>query len=409
MNVAILGTGITAFGRRIGDDLRTLSEEAVALALADAGVAARDVEMVLFGNAVEGVLHGQEMIRAEVALRNTGLRGVAMINIENACASSSSAFQVACMAVASGTAEVVLVVGAERLTHPDRERSLAALATAVDLSEHRALAAFVGATGAPPRDVFDSESPLMDLYAAKSRLFMDQSGVTAEDIARVSVKNRLHGALNPKAQFQSPVELEDVLGSRMISDPLRLLMCAPISDGAAAVVVTSTDYARRSAHPYVVVDGMALTSNGADEHAAQPVARAARRAFDQAGIDPEDVDVVELHDACAPAELWLYEELGLCKPGDSAELIRSAATQLGGRIPVNVSGGLLARGHPLGATGCAQLVELADQLRGRCGERQVPGARIALAQNSGGILDDGDEAVAAVTILSSPGCLGATG
>ncbi|HEX9527381.1 MAG TPA: thiolase family protein [Streptosporangiaceae bacterium] len=397
MNAAILGTGMTRFGRWPGEDLRSLSEAAVAEALADAGLRPREVQMVLFGNAVEGVLHGQEMIRAEVALRRTGLHGVPMINVENACASSSSAFQLACMAVSSGAAEVVLVVGAEQLTHRDKQRTFAALATAVDLYEHVSLAAQVSAAGATEGV---SHSPLMDLYAAKSRAFMDDSGSTVEDLARVSVKNRLHGSLNPLAQFRRTVDLDTVLGSRLISDPLRLLMCAPIGDGAAAVAVTSADYARRSERPYVLVNGIGLTSNGADSHAAQPVARAARAAFDQAGLEPDDIDVAEVHDACSAAELWLYEEVGFAKPGDAAQLIRSGATQLGGGIPVNVSGGLLARGHPLGATGCAQLVELANQLRGRCGGRQVAGARTALAQNSGGILDDGDEAAAAVTILS---------
>ncbi len=397
MNAAILGTGMTRFGRWPGEDLRSLSEAAVAEALADAGLRPREVQMVLFGNAVEGVLHGQEMIRAEVALRRTGLHGVPMINVENACASSSSAFQLACMAVSSGAAEVVLVVGAEQLTHRDKQRTFAALATAVDLYEHVSLAAQVSAAGATEGV---SHSPLMDLYAAKSRAFMDDSGSTVEDLARVSVKNRLHGSLNPLAQFRRTVDLDTVLGSRLISDPLRLLMCAPIGDGAAAVAVTSADYARRSERPYVLVNGIGLTSNGADSHAAQPVARAARAAFDQAGLEPDDIDVAEVHDACSAAELWLYEEVGFAKPGDAAQLIRSCATQLGGGIPVNVSGGLLARGHPLGATGCAQLVELANQLRGRCGGRQVAGARTALAQNSGGILDDGDEAAAAVTILS---------
>jgi acetyl-CoA acetyltransferase len=400
MNVAILGTGMTKFGRLPGENLRSLSEAAVAEALADAGVLPRDVQMVLFGNAVEGVMHGQEMIRAEVALRRTGLRGVPMINVENACASSSSAFHLACMAVSSGSAEVVLTVGAERLTHPDKQRSFAALATAVDLSEHVSLAARIGATGAPAAAGETSHSPLMDLYAAKSRAFMDASGATIEDLARVSVKNRRHGSLNPLAQFQRSVDLDRVLSSRVISDPLRLLMCAPIGDGAAAVVVTSSDYARRSGRPYVLVNGIALTSNGADEHAAQPVARAARAAFSQAGLEPDDIDVAEVHDACAGAELWLYEEIGFAKPGDAPQLIRSGATELGGNIPVNVSGGLLARGHPLGATGCAQLVELANQLRDRCAGRQVANARTGLAQNSGGILDDGDEAVAAVTILT---------
>jgi acetyl-CoA acyltransferase len=404
MNVAILGTGMTRFGRWPGADLRSLSEAAVAEALADAGVAARDVQMVLFGNAVEGVMRGQEMIRAEVVLRRTGLHGVPMINIENACASSSSAFQLACMAVSSGTAEVVLVVGAEQLTHRDKQRTFAALATAVDLYEHLELAAQVNGAGTARVPGDAPHSPLMDLYAAKSRAFMDSSGATVEDLARVSVKNRRHGSLNPLAQFRRAVDLDTVLSSRMISDPLRLLMCAPIGDGAAAVVVTSAGYARASGRPYVLVSGIGLTSNGADSRAAQPVARAARAAFNQAGLEPDDIDVAEVHDACSAAELWLYEEVGFAKPGDAARLIRSGATQLGGSIPVNVSGGLLARGHPLGATGCAQLVELADQLRDRCGDRQVAGASTALAQNSGGILDDGDEAVAAVTILSrAPG------
>jgi acetyl-CoA acetyltransferase len=333
MNVSLLGTGMTAFGSR-PDDLRPLSTEAVAAALADAGITSADGHMVVFGNAVDGVLHGQEMIRGEVVLRHVGLQGVPMINVENACASSSSAFSVACMAVESGGADVVLVVGAERLTHRVKPRSFAALATAVDLNQHEDLAAMVGATGAREGIEPRSRSPLMDLYAAKSKEFMSQSGVTVEDAAAVSVKNRLHAATNPKAQFR------------------------------------------------------------------RPVARAAQAAYGQAGIGPDDIDVVEVHDACAPAELWMYEELGLCDPGESSRLIRSGATQLGGRVPVNTCGGLIARGHPLGATGCAQLVELADQLRGRAGDRQVPGARVALAQNSGGILDRGDEAVAAVTILS---------
>jgi acetyl-CoA acetyltransferase len=396
LHTAILGTGMTRFGRMSGEDLRSLSEAAVAEALADAGLVPRDVQLVLFGNAVEGVMHGQEMIRAEVALRRTGLPGVPMINVENACASSSSAFQLACMAVSGGAAEVVLVVGAEQLTHQDKQRTFAALATAVDLYEHSGLAAQVNAAAAGA-----SHSPLMDLYAAKSRAFMDHSGSTVEDLALVSVKNRFHGSLNPRAQFRDPTDLETVLGSRMISDPLRLLMCAPIGDGAAAVVVTSSEFARRSQRPCVLVNGIGLTSNGTDTGAARPVARAAWAAFNQAGLGPDDIDVAEVHDACSAAELWLYEEIGLAKPGDAAQMVRSGATQLGGCTPVNVSGGLLARGHPLGATGCAQLVELADQLRGRCGSRQVSGARIALAQNSGGILDDGDEAVATVTILQA--------
>lgn len=400
MSASILGTGITSFGRRPDDDMRSLSEEVMALALKDAGIGASDLDMVVFGNATEGYLHGQEMIRSEVALRMTGLAGVPMINVENACASSSTALHVACMAVESGAADVVLVLGVERLTHPIKRRSFDALATAVDLTEHAALASAVGATGAAPEVEGTSHSPLMDLYAAKARSFMAKSGVVEEDLALVSVKNRFHGSLNPLAQFQTAITLDEVAGSRMISDPLRLLMCSPIGDGAAAVIVASSDFVRRHGKPDIRVAGWALTSNGADARAVQPVARAMDRALAQAQLAVEDIDIAEVHDACAPAELWLYEELGLCAPGGAADLIRSGATKLGGSIPVNVGGGLLARGHPLGATGCAQIVELADQLRGRGGARQVEGARVGVAQNSGGILDELDEAVAAVTILT---------
>jgi len=400
MTVSILGTGITRFAQRPGVTLRALANEAVDSALEDADITAKDVQMVVLGNATEGYLHGQEMIRAQVALRHAGLAGVPMINVENACASSSSAFHVACMAVASGAAEVVLVVGAERLSHPTKQKSFDALATAVDLSEYPELASAVGATGADPDLPTSSHSPLMDLYAAKARAYMDKSGASDDDLALVAVKNRAHAALNPYAQFQRPVRHEEVMASRMISDPLRMLMCSPIGDGAAAVVVASSAYVARKARTDVRVVGWSLTSNGADLQAAEPVARAMGKAMHQAGLDIGDLDVVEVHDACAPAELWLYEEIGLCEQGGSVDLIRSGATRLGGRIPVNTGGGLLGRGHPLGATGCAQIVEIADQLRGRAGARQVDGARIGVAQNSGGILDDLDEAVAAVTILA---------
>jgi acetyl-CoA acetyltransferase len=396
VDVAIVGAAMTPFGAFPDEDLRSLSSAAVTDALADAAMSVADVRMVTFGNATEGYLHGQEMVRGEVALRHLGLRGVPVINVENACASSSSAFHIACMAVLSGSADVVLVVGAERLTHPLKSKTFAALATAVDLGEHGDLAVLAGATGAPDRPADIKGSPLMELYAQKAKSFMGATGLTAEDLAQVSVKNRRHGALNPKAQYRKPITLEQVLESRLIADPLTLLMCAPIGDGAAAVVVCSTDYARRTGRPYVEVASWALTSNAANEFASAPVSRAAKQAFESAGIGPSDVGLAEVHDACAASELWLYEEIGL---GDSVELIRSGATTLGGRIPVNVSGGLLSRGHPLGATGCAQIVELTDHLRGRAGDRQVPDVEYAVAQNSGGILDDGDEAVAAVTIL----------
>ena len=404
MNVRVLGAAMTPFGRQPGRNLRTLAEAAAAAALDDAGVSAGDVQMLVFGNATDGVVHGQEMIRGEVALRHAGFTGVPIINVENACASSSSAFHVACLAVEAGAVDVALALGVEQLTHPVKTRSFAAVATAVDLigePELRRVVAgsLLGDTAAGEPDV--NSSPLMALYAAKAEAYMERSGATNAHLAQVSVKNRRHAHLNPNAQFQTPITVDEVLASRMIADPLRLLMCAPIGDGAAGVVVASPRYAERLGRPRVRVDACVMTSNGAHPAAEDPAGRAARAAYAQAGIGPLDVDVAEVHDACSAAELWMYEALGFCAWGDGPKLLADGATALGGRVPVNPSGGLLSRGHPLGATGCGQLVELIDQLRGRAGARQVPDARVALAQNAGGMLDRGDEAVAVVTILST--------
>jgi acetyl-CoA acetyltransferase len=407
MDVKVLGAAMTPFGRQDDADLRSLAEGATTAVLADAGLGPADVGMVVFGNATDGIVHGQEMIRGEVALRHAGFRGVPILNVENACASSSSAVHVACLAVQAGAVDVALAVGVEKLTHAVKARSFAAIATAVDLGESAELRATVAGTllGQAAGDgPVVASSPLMDRYAAKAREYMTEAGATGDDLARVSVKNRAHAALNPAAQFRTPITIEEVLASRMIADPLRMLMCAPIGDGAAALLVASPAAARRLGWgddgAGVTIAACALTSNGADPAAARPAERAARAAYEQAGLGPMDVDVAEVHDACSAAELWMYEQLGFCGPGDGPKLLAGGATGLGGRLPVNTSGGLLSRGHPLGATGCGQLVELVDQLRGRAGDRQVPGARVALAQNAGGMLDRTDEAAAVVTILT---------
>jgi acetyl-CoA acetyltransferase len=229
---------------------------------------------------------------------------------------------------------------------------------------------------------------------------MRSSGATREDFAQVAVKSHRHAALNPYAQYRTEVTVDDVLASREIAPPLTLLMCSPIGDGAAALVVCSPEMARRLG-AQVRVRACSLVS-GRDRRAGEPgaVERAAETAYEQAGLGPGNLDVIELHDAAAPAELITYEELGLCGEGEGPALLASGATALGGKIPVNLSGGLLSKGHPIGATGCGQLVELADQLRGRCGQRQAAGARVALAQNGGGFLGT-DAAAMVVTVLST--------
>lgn len=384
-DVYVVGTGMTRFAKHPDRGVRSLSEEAVSQALADASLSADDVGMVFFSNATSGLVTGQEMIRGQSALRHTGLLGKPIINTENACASATTAVYLAWMAIAGGACDVALAVGAEKMTHPDKARTFAALGAARDLDEVK--------TG----DDDPTRSPFMDIYAAKARQFMAETGATAADFAEISVKSHWFAARNPRAQYRAEVTAEEVLASREIASPLTLLMCSPIGDGAAAVVFTSDDYARRHglADP-VRVRTVALTS-GMPGGASAP-SRAIAQAYEDSGVDPLDIDVAEVHDAAAPAEIIAYEELRLCGPGEGVRLLRDGDTALGGRVPVNTSGGLLSKGHPVGATGCAQIVQVTEQLRGRSGERQVEGARLGITHNGGGSLGT-DAAAFGVTVL----------
>ncbi|MCR8551022.1 thiolase family protein [Salipiger sp. P9] len=387
-DVIISGIGMTAFGKFMDRNLKSLSEEAVSLALADAGIAPAQVDQVIFGNAAAGVVTGQEMIRAQSSLRNTGLDGVPMFNVENACASSSSAFHLGWLMIASGQAECVLVMGSEKLTHEDKAVSFGAFSRAVDLEEPL-----------PEGYQAGSGSLFMDLYAVKARKWLEKTGGAPEDFGRVVVKSRHAGSLNPFAQFRKETTLDEVMGSRMVSDPLTLFMCSSIGDGAAAIVLTSPELAKTLDTPRIRVRASAVVSAKAHGERELVAVTASRKAYEMSGIGPEDLDVVELHDASAPAELIHYENLGLCGPGGAIALIRNGDTSIGGRIPVNPSGGLLSRGHPIGATGAGQIIELVHHLRGTAGARQTEGAKVALAENNGGQLA-GDSAVAVVTILS---------
>jgi acetyl-CoA acyltransferase len=382
MSVYVAGTGMTRFAKQPDRSLRDLTAEAVRQALQHAGIVPERVEAAYFGNAVAGSMVGQEMVAGEVSLRSLGLRGIPIFNVENACASASSAFHIAWQAVAAGACDVALAVGAEKLSHPDKARSFAAIGTAVDVEE------------AAPGHV-TGRSPFMDVYAAEARAYMEASGATQQDLARVVVKNQYHGSLNPLAQYGDPdLTIEEVLADREIVWPLTLRMCSPISDGAAAAVLVSERL--KPVRSAVRVAATVVRANVAP--GTRLATQAATRAYEIASLDPTDVDVAEVHDAAAAAELALYEELGWTRPGGGPELIRSGSTRLGGRLPVNVSGGLLARGHPIGATGLGQLHELVCQLQGDAGDRQVDRAKVALAHNAGGYLD-GDSAVAVVTIL----------
>jgi acetyl-CoA acetyltransferase len=407
-DVAVIGAGMTHFGKFLERSLKDLAAEAVKGALDSAGIDKSKLQVAVVGNATAGLITGQEMIRGQVVLREIGIGGIPVINTENACASSSTAFHVAWLYVASGMYDIALALGMEKLYHEDKRRSFQAIGAAVDVEWVQGMMAQMkaargdggGQTPAPAEGAGEKRSMFMDFYAAFARQHMAKYGTTKEQFARVAVKNHYHGSLNPHAQYREVYTLEDVLASPTVAEPLTRLMCSPIGDGAAAAILCSADVARQFTTKPVFVRASVLAS-GADRAPNEPniTERTARRAYEMAGIGPEDLDVCEVHDATAPAELMIYEDLGLCAPGEGGKLIDAKATYIDGPIPVNTSGGLISKGHPIGATGVAQIYEIFTQLRGEAGDRQVRDPKVGLTENGGGMVR-GDAAALSIHILS---------
>jgi acetyl-CoA acetyltransferase len=396
--VAVIGAGMTRFGKHLDRSMKDLAREAIEGALRSAGVKKEAVEAAAVGNAVAGLITGQECIRGQVVLREMGIGGIPVINTENACASASTAFHLAWLYVASGMYDMVLAVGMEKLFHPDKKKTFQAIGSGIDVETADEFARRL--SGEQSAGAGESRSVFMDYYANLARQHMARYGTTREQFARIAAKNHTNGSLNPHAQFQTPRTPAEVLAAPLIAEPLTRLMCSPIGDGAAAVVVASAEKARRFTTKPVFVRASALGSN--QQHRPEEpgiVAKVAQKAYAMAGIGPQDLHVIEVHDATAPAELFAYEELGLCSAGEGGKLIDEGVTALGGRAPVNPSGGLLAKGHPVGATGVAQIAEIFWQLRGEAGKRQVAGARVGLTENGGGVLD-GENAAAAVHVFT---------
>jgi acetyl-CoA acyltransferase len=392
--VIVAGVGVHSFGKFIDKSLKELGRVAVKNALEDAGLTPRDIQVAYFGNAYGGLILGQESVRGQTVLLHAGIAEIPVINIENACASGSSAFREAWLCVASGLYDVALALGVEKLFCDNTPKTMAAIATSSDIE-------VVGGTG--------WSFPVW--YALNTRMYMKECGATQDHFAKVVVKNTKNGALNPHAQFHKPLTMEEVLNSKEICYPLTLYMCSAIGDGAAAAVLCSKEIAKKyMKKPMVAMAGSALVSAAfRNEPKKSSVAgsagqRAAQLAYEQAGIGPDDLDVVEVHDAFSPAELQAYEEIGLCGEGEGIRMIDEGKTEIGGEIPVNTSGGLASKGHPVGATGLAQIAEIVWQLRGDAGPRQVAGRNkrrgpvLGLTHNGGGTLE-GDAAAMAVHIL----------
>ncbi|MET3918871.1 acetyl-CoA acetyltransferase [Variovorax sp. OAS795] len=372
----ITGVGITDFGRFPEFTEEAMVQSAILDALEDAGTRLSEVQAFYCGNALGAMLPGQR------ALRELHADGGAVYNVDNACSSGATALNLALQALKVGQYDTVLVFGMDHLS---------------------------GLGGGPlqlsQQDWNNRRGMIMPaLYAMRARRYMHDHGLTPETLADISVKNRKHGVLNPIAKFAKLATCEEILASRPVAEPLTLLQCCPaVVDGAAALVL-STKPSGGVAKPVqvlasVVQSGLFETTP-VDMTEAEITGRAARLAYEQAGVGPQDLSLLEVHDAFTISELLYYEALGLCDRGDAAALLHSGATALGGRVPVNPSGGLLAKGHPPGATGVAQIVEVCEQLQGRAGARQVQGARIGLTQVTGGGIWGVDHAACAIHILS---------
>lgn len=382
-DVAIVGVGSTRFGEHWDKGLRELAMEASFAAAGEAGIRGREIEFIVIGNMSGGMFVGQEHVAALVT-DFAGLNPTPAVRVEAACASGGVAFRQGYLAVASGLYDMVAVGGVEKMTDVHGEWATTVLAGAMDFEWE----AYFGAT-------------FPGIYAMMARRYMHQYHLTREQLAKVPVKNHYHGSFNPLAQFRNQISVDDVLASRMIADPLRLLDCSPISDGAAGVLLVPAEKARDYTDTPIIVesctqasDTLALTGRR-DLCTLDATVDAARQAFSQSGVTRKDVDVVEVHDCFSIAELLALEDMGFCKKGEAITLYNDGQTYVGGSLPVNTDGGLKASGHPVGATGVKQIVELVRQLRGEADEgRLVSDAKVGLAQNVGG-----SGATAVVTIL----------
>jgi len=382
-DVAIVGVGSTRFGEHWDKSLKDLIAEAGFKAASEAGIRGKDVELIVGGNMSGGMFVGQEHIAALVA-DVMGLQPIPAFRVEGACASGSLALEVGFMAVASGMFDVVLVGGVEKMTDVYTPGATTALAGAMDLEWE----AYFGLT-------------FPGLYALMARRYMHDYGLTREQLALVAVKNHDHGYHNPLAQFRRKITVDDVKNSTLVADPLRLLDCSPITDGAATIVLVPAEEAHKYTDTPINIAGVAQASdtlslfNRRSLCSVDATIEAGKQALKQAKISHKDVDVAEVHDCFTIAEIITLEDLGFCKKGEAAKLYEEGQVWVGGSLPVNTDGGLKSGGHAVGATGIKQVIEIVHQLRGESPDAvQVKGAEIGLAHNMGG-----SGATAVVTIL----------
>jgi len=378
-DVAVIGIGQSIFGKLSHMSAIDVGRDAAFAALKDAGVSPKDIQVAYASRMYDC------WVTAQSILKEVGITGIEMVNVENACAGGATAFRGVWKDISDGRYDMGIAVGVEMITNSP----------------------LAGKLISPTKDDLDGELGLTmpGIFALLARRQMEMYGSTIEDFARVSVKNHHHGCMNPFAQYKKEFTVEDVVNSHMICDPITLLQCCPMTDGAAAAVLCSLEKARKYTSRPIKVIGSALLSGEylyrmSDITLSPLGSKTANIAYKMAGVGPEDIDLVELHDAFANEEILRYEELGLCKQGDGVRLVRDKETWVGGRIPVNPSGGLLSLGHPLSASGVRNIAEIVLHLREQAGERQTPNAKIGLAHMLGGTLSGVEAGACSVHILA---------
>lgn len=393
-DVYIIGLGMIRFNKYPDRDVRDMAHEVTYLALRDAGIDKKEIGAAFFSNTFWGFFANQHSIRGQVILRSMGIEKIPVTNVENACAGGSTALHMAYTSIRAGMQDVVLVLGSEKISSPNKAMSLGAYASCMDVgnfAEQLAMLERVNKTLTVeiPDDRTkpgEGRSVFMDAYAMGARWHMSRFGSTQKQLAVICSKNHWHASLNPLSQYQNTMSVAEVLADRPVAYPLTRAMCSPVGDGAAAAIVCSERYLKKltETRPIRIRASVLGTGSDRDIDGTDIGERLAKQAYDMAGVGPGDISLAELHDATAYGELHQTEAMGFCPPGQGGPHAESGATTLGGRQPVNTSGGLEGRGHPIGASGLAQIYEIGEQLRGGAGKRQVEGARLGLAENGGG-------------------------
>lgn len=407
-DVYVIGVGMMRFGKHLTETIKGMAEEGVNLALHDCGLDKSQLQSAYVSNTFWGMFDNQHSIRGQVGLRGMGIQGIPIVNTENACAGASTALNLAYLGIAAGAFDVSLALGVEKISHENKALSLKSYASCVDVEKMgEQISTLLELNKLHSPQVVQDEpgkgrSIFMDIYAAVTRWHMAKYGSTQRQLAFIAAKNHFHGSLNPLAQIQKDMSVEEVLNDPLVSYPLTRAMCSPVGDGAAAAILCSESFLRKlpDARPVKILASILGSGQDRPIDGVDIGERLSKQAYQQAGLGPEDIDVAELHDATAFGELHQLEMLGFCPPGEGGIFSETGATKLGGELPVNTSGGLESRGHPIGASGLAQIHEIVTQLRGEAGGRQVEGARIGLTENGGGNIGY-EEAAMTIHILES--------